>query len=84
MFGEMLDPRTLADAGRAAKRARVCLVVGTTGVVHPAAGIVDKAAARGARIVVVNTEASAIDERAHALLRGRAEDVLPALVESLG
>jgi len=65
MFGEMLDPRTLADAGRAAKRARVCLVVGTTGVVHPAAG-------------------SAIDERAHALLRGRAEDVLPALVESLG
>jgi len=84
MFGEMLDPRTLADAGRAAKRARVCLVVGTTGVVYPAAGMVDKSAARGARIVVVNTEASEIDARAHALLRGPAEDVLPALVQALG
>ena len=83
MFGELLDPRTVADAARAAKRARVCLVVGTTGVVYPAAGMVDKSAARGARVVVVNVEASEFDARAHALLRGPAEEVLPALLAAM-
>ncbi len=83
MFGEMLDARTVADAGRAAKRARMCLVVGTTGVVHPAAGMVDKTAARGGRIVVVNVEDSEFDARAHAVLRGPAEELLPELLAYL-
>lgn len=83
MFGEMLDARTVADAGRAAKRARVCLVIGTTGVVVPAAGMVDKTSSRGGRIVVVNVEASEFDAGAHALLRGPAEEVLPALLAAM-
>jgi NAD-dependent deacetylase len=84
MFGEMLPVRTLAVAELAAKRSEVCLVVGTTAVVHPAAGIVAKAQARGSKIVVINVEASGIDASADAVLRGKAEDVLPALVAALG
>lgn len=83
MFGEMLDGATLAAAEFAARRSRVCLVVGTTGIVHPAAGIVAKAASRGSRVVVVNLEASDLDGQADALLRGPAEEVLPALVAAM-
>ena len=83
MFGEMLDPRTLAQAELAAKRCAVCLVVGTSAVVQPAAGIVTKAQSRGARIVVVNVERTPLDDEADAVLPGPAEDVLPALVERM-
>jgi NAD-dependent deacetylase len=83
MFGELLPTRTLADAELAAKRSEVCLVVGTTAVVHPAAGIVGKAQARGSKIVVVNVEPSGIDANADAVLRGKAEEVLPALLAAL-
>lgn len=80
MFGEMLDPRTLAEAELAAKRCAVCLVVGTSAVVQPAAGIVSKAQSRGARIVVVNVERTPFDDEADAVLAGPAEEILPALV----
>jgi NAD-dependent deacetylase len=84
MFGELLPMPTLAAAELAARRSEVCLVVGTTAIVHPAAGIVGKAQARGSKIVVINVEPSEIDARADAVLRGRAEEILPALVAAVG
>jgi NAD-dependent deacetylase len=83
MFGEMLDDATFAAAELAAKRSQVCLVVGTTGVVQPAAGLVAKAASRSSRIVVVNVEASELDAFADATLRGPAEALVPALVAAV-
>lgn len=83
MFGEFLPDTVLAEAERAAKRSEVCLVVGTSAVVYPAAGLVEQAAARGARVVVINVEASAVDGLADRLLRGPAEQLLPALLSQL-
>jgi len=83
MFGEMLDAATLAAAEWAAKRSQVCLVVGTTGIVHPAAGLVAKARSRGSKVVVVNVEASDLDAQADALLRGPAERIVAELVAAL-
>lgn len=83
MFGEMLDGATFAAAELAAKRSQVCLVVGTTGIVHPAAGLVAKAQSRGSRIVVVNVEASELDAGADAVLRGPAERIVPALIAAM-
>ena len=83
MFGEMLDDATFAAAELAAKRSQVCLVVGTTGIVQPAAGLVAKAASRGSRIVVVNVETSELDAGADAVLRGPAERVVPELVAAV-
>jgi NAD-dependent deacetylase len=83
MFGEMLDGPTFAAAELAAKRSQVCLVVGTTGIVQPAAGLVAKAASRGSRVVVVNVEASELDAHADAVLRGPAEQVLPELLAAM-
>jgi NAD-dependent deacetylase len=83
MFGELLPTRTLAAAELAAKRSDVCLVVGTSAVVYPAAGIVEKAQVRGSRIVVINVEPSGIDALADVVLRGPAEEILPHLVDAL-
>ena len=83
MFGEMLPEVTFAAAELAAKRSRVCLVVGTTGIVHPAAGLVAKARLRGSRIVVINVESSELDGNADAVLRGPAERIVPELVAAI-
>ena len=83
MFGEMLPEATFAAAELAAKRSQVCLVVGTTGIVFPASGLVAKARSRGSRIVVVNVEASDLDGNADAVLRGPAELVVPELVAAI-
>ena len=83
MFGEMLDLPTLEASEEAALKSDLCLVVGTSAVVHPAADIVAAARARGVVIVVVNVDASALDPIADAVLRGPAEQVLPALLAAL-
>ena len=78
-FGEPLEPRVWQDAERAAAGADVMLVVGTSGAVYPAAGLVQLAAAGGARIVVVNLEPSPLDDNASVVLHGRAAQIVPQL-----
>jgi NAD-dependent deacetylase len=79
-FGETLPPAALDAAERAVDRCRVLLVVGTSGAVWPAAGLAARARAAGAWVAIVNPHASEIDDQAHALLRGSAAAVLPALL----
>ena len=79
-FGEHLPAEALAQAEAAANTCEVMLVVGTSGVVYPAAGLVFQAYERGARIVMVNTEVTELDMLAHALLRGSAAQLLPQLL----
>jgi NAD-dependent deacetylase len=79
-FGEMLPPGLLARAERAAKACELMLVVGTSGVVYPAAGLARTARAAGAKVVVVNPDASDLDDAAHVVLRGTAATLLPELL----
>lgn len=79
-FGEPLPLAVLDAAQAAARTCDLMLVVGTAGAVYPAAGLAHSARAAGARVVVVNTAASALDDVAHAVLRGTAAAVVPALL----
>ena len=79
-FEEMLPEDALARAERAARRAEVMLVVGTSAEVWPAAALPRHAKAAGARVVEVNTEATPLSEVADDVLRARAGIALPALV----
>jgi NAD-dependent deacetylase len=79
-FGEALPEAVFAAAQQAARACNLMLVVGTAGVVYPAAGLAHSARAAGARVVVVNTAASELDGVAHAVLHGGAAQVLPALL----
>ena len=80
-FGEALDARTLDRAATAAAEADVCLVVGTSALVHPAAALPLATAARGGRIVEVNPEATPLTPHAAVSIRGAAAEVVPPLVD---
>ena len=80
-FGEELPAAALHAARRAAETCSVMLVVGTSGAVWPAAGLVGQARQRGARVIIVNPAASEIDDQAHLVLRGTAAHVLPPLLD---
>lgn len=77
-FGEMLPPHTLAASEDAARSCDLMLVVGTSGVVYPAAGLARIAAGK---VVIVNPEPTELDDAADAVLRGKAAELLPQLLE---
>ena len=84
MFGEMLNKGVLLDAQSASQESDLFLLVGSTAVVYPAADLPQQALANGGQLVTLNAEALALDHSATAVLHGRAEELLPRLVESLG
>ena len=79
-FGEMLDPVTLGDAQAVAARCDVMLVIGTSGLVYPAAGLPADARRSGVKIIIVNPQASELDELATIVVRGAAAVELPKLL----
>ncbi|WP_346618919.1 NAD-dependent deacylase [Blastococcus montanus] len=79
-FGQMLDPDVIDAAAAAARDCDVLLAVGTSLQVHPAAGLVDLAAASGARVVVVNAEPTPYDDVADLVVREPIGTALPRLV----
>lgn len=76
-FGEMLPADVLARAQEAARACDLMLVVGTSGVVYPAAGLARMASGH---VVVINPEPTELDDAAHAVLRGKAAELLPRLL----
>jgi NAD-dependent deacetylase len=64
----------------ACRNADLMLVVGTSGQVHPAAGLVDLAAQAGAKIIVANLEPSPLDDLADITLHGRAAEIVPRII----
>ncbi|MEV4757104.1 Sir2 family NAD-dependent protein deacetylase [Micromonospora sp. NPDC049559] len=81
-FGETLPEAALTAAAEAAAACDVLLIVGTSGVVYPAAEIPRIAARAGATVIQVNPEPTPLDGLCAVNLRGSAARVLPALVES--
>jgi NAD-dependent deacetylase len=75
----MLPQRELTLAQQAAAACDLMLVVGTSGLVYPAAGL---ARVTRGKVVVVNPEATDLDDAADAVLRGTAAGVLPALLDA--
>ena len=63
---------------KAAQACHVMLVVGTSGMVHPAAMLPIEARAAGAQIIDIGLEAGSGD----VWLRGTAGEILPALAAS--
>lgn len=81
-FGETLPLDAIERAHAAVAVADVVLVIGTSGVVYPAAGFVATARAGGAKVVDVNPEPMEI--AADIFLRGTATEVVPQLCDWRG
>lgn len=82
-FGQALIEADVERAMAEARRSDVCLAVGSTLSVWPAAGVALTSARAGNRLVIVNDGETELDDVASALLRGRAGTVLPQLVALL-
>lgn len=80
-FGESLAEEDLERSAAALQRSDVCLIVGTSGLVYPAAGFGAIAKQAGAYIVEINLDSTPHSSLADATLQGRARDLVPLLLE---
>lgn len=80
-FGQSLVLEDLARAEEAAAACDLFLAVGTSLLVYPAAGLPRVALEHGARLIIVNGEATPYDDAAHAVIRLPIGEVLPRLVQ---
>ncbi|HEY4608130.1 MAG TPA: Sir2 family NAD-dependent protein deacetylase [Ilumatobacteraceae bacterium] len=81
-FGQSLIPEVIDAAMQAADECDLLLAVGSTLSVFPAAGVVPRAKAAGARVVIVNGEPTGMDYLADAVLLGPIGELLPALIRT--
>jgi NAD-dependent deacetylase len=68
-FGQALDEGVLEEALRLARETDLFLAVGSSLVVHPAAGLPALAKDNGARLVIINRDLTPLDDRADLVIR---------------
>lgn len=81
-FGEALPAGAIEEAFDAAHDCDVFFSIGTSGLVQPAASLAFEALRHGAVIVEVNLDDTPLTRHAEYALRGKAGEVLPALVRA--
>ena len=79
-FNEELPTRPWTEALDAAVGGDVFMAVGTSMLVQPAAWLPMSALDAGAQVIQINPEPTDLSKRAHFDLRGKAGEILPALV----
>lgn len=83
-FGESLDPHILHQSLQAIEACDFLIVAGTSAVVQPSASFPIMARERGATVLEVNMEPTPISSLVNGSLFGKAGELLPQLVASLG
>ena len=78
-FGEALPEAALKQAIAATESCAVCLVVGTSGMVYPAAQLPMLAREHGAFVVEINIERSALSSHVDLFVQSSAAQALPLL-----
>ena len=82
-FGEALDEALFALAQEAAENADVFFIVGASGIVYPAAGLVDTAKYAGAMVVEVNPGETPYTRIADYSVRTSSSEFFPSLCVAL-
>ncbi len=83
MFGEPIPDDALRECYKQSALADLFLVIGTSAVVYPAADFPVMAKRRGAPLVEINPDETALSELADVVVRAPAGVALPAIVELL-
>jgi NAD-dependent deacetylase len=79
-FGESLDPADLRRCTETLQSCDLLLVIGTSGVVYPAAGFASVAKQAGATVVEINLDETPQAPLVDLVLRGQAKDLVPQLL----
>lgn len=81
-FGEGLPEDVWGAAVEAARAAQVLLVIGTSALVYPAAGLVQLAQSAGAKVVEINVAETPVSAMVDLSWRASATTALPQLIQS--
>ena len=79
-FGEALPANIWREADKAARTADLFLLIGTSAVVYPAAGLAMMAKASGARVVEINIAETGLSGGIDEFLQGPSGELLPQLM----
>ncbi len=82
-FGEALHATILTRSCQAAEQCDICLSIGTSAEVEPAASIPRLAQENGARLIEINPQTTALSRHADWSLRDTAATLMPTLVERI-
>ncbi len=80
-FGEALPEGAFERSIEFASSADACLVIGTSGIVYPAAAIPEFAKRAGATLIEINPNRSELSSLCDIVLEARSGEVLPRIVE---
>ena len=82
-FGESLDSDVISNVYRELEKADVCLVIGTSALVQPAASFPLIVKQRGGLIIEINVDMTPLTHEADYHISGKSGEVLPKLDELL-
>lgn len=82
-FGESLPIAAWRAAAESLEQVDIFFCIGTSSLVEPAASLPREARAYGCTVVQINTEATSHDAIAQYVVRGKAGEVLPALLHAV-
>jgi len=82
-FGEPLFADDLDTCSRVLKHCDVLLIIGTSGVVYPAAGFASIAKEAGAFVAEINLDPTPQSALVDVSLQGRAKDIVPLLLDPI-
>ena len=82
-FGESLFRDDLDCCSKALTRCDILLVIGTSGIVYPAAGFASVAKEAGAFVAEINPDSTPQSSLVDVSLQGRAKDLVPLLFEPI-
>jgi len=83
LFGEQLPIQVVKDAKELFRKSDLILVVGSSLEVVPIAFFPLDALNAGARLIIINNEATYLDERADVIIHHDLAEILPALVDEV-
>ncbi len=81
-FGESLAPEDLGQSYAALQNCEILLIIGTSGVVYPAASFAPVAKDQGAFVVELNLDATPNSSLVDVSFQGRAKDLVPLLLKN--
>lgn len=81
LFGEPLPEKAMSEAVELCREADLMLVIGSSLTIYPAAFLPQLAKNAGAKIILINLEGINRDNVADIVIKGRATEVIPKLVD---
>ncbi|MFC2002637.1 NAD-dependent deacetylase [Chloroflexota bacterium] len=80
-FGEALPADVLMEATRHSQNCDLCIVVGSTLVIYPAAYMPMYAVSSGAKLVIINLSSTPMDNEAAVLIRAKAGEAMSKVLQ---